>query len=314
MDFRKYTEELWRAYISIDDTDGADFLECFDEDCVIIGTGAHEFYKGVEGFADDFEKSVTEREEIQFQFKEFWCEQQEISPECVLVYGNVYVWGENKEKTVYIDMQSRFSMLYQLKNGKWKVVHVHQSMPYFEQLPGEYYPKTLTEQVKQVQTLAKKMEKLAQRDSLTGLYNYRTFESRWNDWEEDGWLFVLDVDDFKDINNSYGHIAGNHVLKKLAEILQNSVRTQDIVCRMGGDEFIMLCGGLKSQTEANKLARRIVANIAAGNNGEGGWPAISMGGTAIYGGEALEEAINRADKALYEVKNTSKNGYKLVFH
>lgn len=155
------------------------------------------------------------------------------------------------------------------------------------------------------------MALLAQRDGLTGLINYHTFEEIWKKGDRtEKWLFIVDLDDFKKINDTYGHMEGNQVLKTIAGLLNRVVRTHDLVCRMGGDEFLLLCGGISSMKGAARLAERIVDCIAA-HRTEKAWPSISVGGTEILPDEKLESAIERADKALYSVKRTTKNGYRI---
>lgn len=312
MDFCKQTEELWRIYFSAAQEETQQALELLDENVVIIGTGAHEFYNNRRAFSGALDEEVREREDIAFHFKNFWCEQKEIGPDACLVYGGVYIWWESDDKRVSIDMDSRFSVLYQRVAGVWKVVHIHQSMPNREQLAGEYYPKTLTEQVRKAQAIADELAQLAQRDALTGLVNYRTLQELWESWNRpNSWLFILDLDDFKEINDTFGHMTGNRVLQRIASLLSDIVRAQDVVCRMGGDEFILLCGDLKEPRDADALARRILQSAKEEGWGQSDWPGVSIGATKIGKGETLEGVVARADRALYAIKKTTKNGYRI---
>ncbi len=313
MDFCKRTEELWKIYFSAEEEDVQKALECIDENCVIIGTGTHEYYLGLEEFLPEMGRELKERSDISFHFKNFWCQQVEIVPDACLVYGGIHIWWESSDREICIDMDSRFSVVYRRMGEQWKIVHIHQSMPNREQMRGEYYPKTLVEQVIEVKKIADKMARLAQKDSLTELINFRTFEKIWGSWrEKDSWLYVIDFDDFKLFNDTYGHVAGNQALRNVAGILEASVRSRDVVCRMGGDEFLLLCGNLQSLEMAKSLAQRILHNVAMrGREEEEPWPAISIGGTAVREEDSLEEAMERADKALYEVKRSTKNGWKL---
>lgn len=315
MDLIQTTKDIWKAYFLGDDQDNPEtsLLDSFDPDCIIIGTGKHEFYRNVNEFAQAYTAEMQEQEEINFQFRDLWCEQKVISDDVVLVYGGIYIWWESDDKSIYINMDSRYSILYQKVDGKWKIIHVHQSLPNMEQMDGEYYPKTLSEQVKETQGKVDELEELAQKDSLTGLVNYRhlqeIYASRMKDRE---WLFVVDLDCFKQINDSYGHVAGNHILKRIAEILTSTMRSCDIVCRMGGDEFIILCEGLMSEEGAYEMMQRVLNNVADGRENEDYWVSLSMGGTEIREGEALESALKRADDALYEVKSKGRNGTHII--
>lgn len=312
MDFCETTKKLWRIYFSSEQQDVWTALKWLAPDCVIIGTGAHEFYTNLEDFARALNAEIAERKNIAFQFKDLWCRQQALGEDACLVYGAVRIWWESDDKNIYIDMDSRFSLLYRRIMGEWKIVLIHQSVPNREQADGEYYPKTLSEQLKKAQDAAHEFAKLAEQDGLTGLSNYTVFQKRWQEWQDkDSWLFMMDLDDFKSINDTYGHIEGNRVLQEVAAVLKAATRGGDVVCRMGGDEFLLLCGGLKGEEAAAKLARRILRNVNEESENARHPVRISIGGAAVRHGEPVESAIERADRALYEVKKTTKNRFQL---
>ncbi len=313
MDLLKLTKEVWETYFLAKKQKTLDMMEILDPECIIIGTGKHEFYKNIDEFAKALAVEVEEREDIQFQFKDFWCEEKKITSDVSLVYGGIYIWWESEDKSIYINMDSRFSFLYKKVGEDWRLIHIHQSMPNMEQLNGEYYPKTLSNQIRKSQEKINILTNLARRDSLTGLMNYRTFEEVFTTIEKNGtWLFVMDLDDFKHINDTFGHMAGNNVLQKMAGVLTSAVRSHDIVCRMGGDEFILLCNDLSDRRDVGELLQRLLKSVADGGKNEKAWPGISIGGTAVLEGETLEAAFQRADSALYTVKTHGKNQYMIV--
>lgn len=310
MDLRKLTEEIWKVYFWGEEQSNLRMMEILDPECVIIGTGKHEFYKNVREFSEALAVEMEERKNIQFQFKDFWCEEKQIAPGVCLVYGGIYIWWESEDKSIYINMDSRFSFLYRKEGENWRLLHIHQSIPNMEQMNGEYYPKTLSNQIRKSQEKIAALTNLARKDSLTGLINFRTFEEIYVNMEKRGiWLFVMDLDDFKHINDTFGHIAGNHVLQKMAGILSSAVRSHDVVCRMGGDEFVLLCSDLSDEKGAGELMQRLLQGISDGGAGEKAWTGISIGGTSVREGETLEEAFKRADSALYDVKTHGKNRY-----
>lgn len=311
MDFKEMTRKIWESYICGEEN--AVKQEWFAPDCVIIGTGKHELYKNLAEFSEAAAQEIEERKNVKFQLKDFWCEVQELTPEICFVYGNVFIWWESEDKSIFINMDSRFTMLYKKIEAVWKIVHIHQSLPNAEQADGEYYPKTLKEQILKAQEETNIYAELANKDNLTGLFNYRAFEGIFEEEKRAGeWIFVIDLDDFKQINDTYGHMRGNKVLRKVAATLKSSVRSQDIVCRMGGDEFVILCVGIGDQTAAEHLMERIQKNMECAGETEEGWTHISVGGTRIEKGDSLEIAFKRADQALYDVKNHGKNGWKIV--
>lgn len=304
----KLTEELWNIYFNFEEYQSFQAINnILDEDCIIIGTGKHEFYKNIFEFRNAVYEEFEERKNIKFKFKDFWCEQKEIGLNECFVYGNIHIFWESEDKNVIIDMDSRFSIVYKRKENGWKIVHIHQSIPNIEQMDGEYYPKTLSEQVKQSQEKIEELKMLAERDSLTNLINFRTFKlyyERWN--EKNSWLFIIDIDKFKQINDVYGHVTGNHVLQRISNILQSTIRSTDILCRMGGDEFIILCGGFETEEDATDFVQRLKRNINDAKKHEIAWTSISVGKTSIKEGEYLEEIMARADDSLYDEKRNKK--------
>ena len=181
-----------------------------------------------------------------------------------------------------------------------------------EQAEGEYYPKTLTRQVREAQDLAEHMSRLARLDSLTGLLNHRTFFEEGERYIRQGgtfWCFVLDLDDFKLVNDTLGHLAGDEVLKRIASILRSSVRNQDLVGRVGGDEFTLLCAVPRGEAEVAVVARRILTKVGQQRENWSVWPGMSIGIAKVRGGAGLRDAFYRADAALYRVKRGAKNDF-----
>ncbi len=120
-------------------------------------------------------------------------------------------------------------------------------------------------------------------------------------------LLMLDLDHFKKVNDTYGHTAGDHVLKEIAEILKNSVRENDIVARYGGEEFVILLKDT-DYSSAMKVAERIRANVENFS-----FPmaknaiTISIGLAEYCPLESSKDLILRADRALYCAKNQGRN-------
>ena len=310
---KKELEEKLLLFFSTNEESIREALQMMDPHVVIIGTGAHEFYQGLEDFSLALEEEMQERQRSGFRCQDLWCQFQEVGTNAILVYGQVLLQLISPENQAPVDMDTRFSVLFQRKEGEWKIVHLHHSTPNREQLPGEYYPKTLSEQMVQVQARADRMAQLAQRDSLTGLINFNTLGELWNQWElKDSWLFIGDLDGFKSVNDTYGHIEGNRLLQRVASLLSATVRGKDLVCRMGGDEFILVCRGLANQDSAERVMQRVMNRLNEEQQDLPYWPTISFGATEVLPGEDLENTIVRADQALYQVKRSTKNGYRFI--
>lgn len=161
-------------------------------------------------------------------------------------------------------------------------------------------------------------ELLARTDQLTGLYNRRCFEGqlekfmhRARDPETSHSLamVMIDLDNFKPVNDTYGHGAGDQVLVEVAAILRSSVRRSDLPCRLGGDEFALLLTDLTAaQAEARCL--EVCRRVAAMDPPEEGATVritTSMGGVMFLPGEGAAELLERADQELYRAKDAGRN-------
>lgn len=311
MDFYQFTLKMWQTYFADLDEDGRHPIQKWiDPSCTIIGTGKHEVYKTAQEFEAAMYKEFMECNHIQFQFRDFWCQPVLLSEDCCLVYGEIYIYWESEDREVTIDMDTRFTMVYQRKEDGWKITHIHHSLPNVEQADGEYYPKTLLNQFNEKMEKMEYLQTLAERDGLTGLINYRTFQESYKQYVNTNtscWLFIIDVDKFKEINDTFGHMSGNHVLKKMAMTLNSIVRSSDLVCRMGGDEFILLCSGFEMEEQASAFAQRIKNAMMDAGKDETAWAGISIGKARIAASNQLEEVIEAADIDLYQDKNSSRH-------
>jgi diguanylate cyclase (GGDEF)-like protein len=161
------------------------------------------------------------------------------------------------------------------------------------------------------------LEKLANTDSLTGLDNRRCFIDmaeneiqRAKRFGERLFLLMLDADDFKLINDQYGHQAGDSALLHLTELFRKEVRTYDLLARLGGDEFVMLLTRLDKE-QALKVAERIRKKTEDNPLFIEGKPVsiqLSIGLTRFQPDDSdLNSILRRADQALLEAKKQGKN-------
>jgi diguanylate cyclase (GGDEF)-like protein len=149
-------------------------------------------------------------------------------------------------------------------------------------------------------------------DALTGLHNRRYFHetlarevARAQRYDRDLALIVFDLDDFKAINTRVGHLAGDAVLAGAAERVSTVVRTADIACRVGGDEFGVVLPE-SSLEDAEQLSRRIQEVVSAQPIGQAGIVSLSAGVAGLRPEDDARSFFERADGALYRAKEAGK--------
>jgi len=160
------------------------------------------------------------------------------------------------------------------------------------------------------------LDVIARRDALTGLLNRYSFEelsqtliNRFNTQGEVFSVVLGDVDDFKMINDTFGHRVGDSILVRLSEIIEGSIRHTDYACRWGGEEFLIVLPGADSQlacSVSRSLLKRIVEKPLKSDVG-GIEVTMSFGIATYTGDETMVQLINRADKKLYAAKNSGRN-------
>lgn len=157
-------------------------------------------------------------------------------------------------------------------------------------------------------------------DPLTGLPNRAAWNERLDQeisqWHQQGnslLLAMLDLDHFKRINDNYGHLAGDKVLKIIATVLRKRLRGSDFIARFGGEEFVLLMPATLPATGASLLEKLRAAIEACPFHfkGEPVTVTLSMGMTAFRPGEHSDAALKRADQALYRAKHAGRNRIEL---
>ncbi len=184
-----------------------------------------------------------------------------------------------------------------------------------------------SEQIEQAESLAEsslpaienarrygEARKLAETDALTGLYNQRYFHEtlrrevmRAQRYERNLALIVFDLDDFKRVNDEIGHLAGDRVLSQAAERLREAVRSVDVACRIGGDEFAVILPE-SGAGDADQLYRRVhnaMRGTALGPDGQR--LRVSAGIAELEHGDTAASLFERADAALYRAKDLGKD-------
>lgn len=160
---------------------------------------------------------------------------------------------------------------------------------------------------------AKRLELRANTDSLTNTLNRQSLEigmqeaiviARENN--DDLCITIMDIDNFKAINDTYGHMMGDSVLKGFSELVSKNVRSMDIFGRWGGEEFLLICRGL-SLANALVLAEKIRGRVEASSFD--GLPSVtcSFGVAIMKDDDTMSSLFDRADGAMYEAKRAGRN-------
>jgi len=172
------------------------------------------------------------------------------------------------------------------------------------------------QKIKDLSQQIKKLENSSNLDALTKIFNRRALDTflksicnKKPPLQHELYILLLDIDDFKQINDKYGHIAGDKVLILVANILKKTLRDGDKVFRYGGEEFLVVLNRI-NMTTCKDIGNRIL-NLISSNQlfykGNGLQVTVSIGATRFHQGDTSEVLIDRADKALYISKKNGKN-------
>ncbi len=182
----------------------------------------------------------------------------------------------------------------------------------------------LTLQFERINTLQEKLRQEAIRDPLTGLFNRRHLDemlaielSRCKRAGTPLTILMLDIDHFKNVNDTHGHQVGDVVLQSVANTLKTHVRVGDIVCRYGGEEFILVFPGMKAMDGhvRAEVLRTLVALQAIPDKDQTIRVTISVGGSVYpQDGTTDNELVSLADQALYRAKQNGRNRVEFAEH
>ncbi|MDD3746144.1 MAG: EAL domain-containing protein [Anaerostipes sp.] len=152
----------------------------------------------------------------------------------------------------------------------------------------------------------------AKMDDATGLLNKSAFKNetiriiskKTNNYQS---LFVIDVDDFKKVNDRYGHLQGDEVLKLIATVLKTNFRATDLIGRFGGDEFVVLMAEMNQKEMVAQKAKEVMEDLSQKCKSQLNIPlSVSIGITFFKEEDSFETMFQRGDKGLYKAKNTGK--------
>ncbi len=213
-DFKLLTRQLLETYLGSDTLSDVAIQDFLDSNASIIGTGKQEFFKNIENFLNSFKFDVEKRKNIHFEFKDLEIEENIVDDQCVFVYGSVQIYGLYDKEVTIIHLDSRFTIIYGVRDGKWKVLHIHHSIPDKEQLEDEEFPITLG---KQVQQARHEVEALSAGYSYICLINLET-----------GDVELIKGNNIPGLNGRYTQVDHNILLEQVNRLITEPFRQSSV--------------------------------------------------------------------------------------
>ena len=213
-DFKLLTRQLLETYLGSNTLSKVEIQDFLDSNASVIGTGKQEFFKNIENFLNSFKFDVEKRKNIHFEFKDLEIEENIVDDQCVFVYGSVQIYGLYDKEVPIMHLDSRFTVVYGVRNGKWKVLHIHHSIPDKEQLEDEEFPITLG---KQVQQARHEVEALSAGYSYICLINLET-----------GDVELIKGNNIPGLNGRYTQIDHNILLEQVNRLITEPFRQSSV--------------------------------------------------------------------------------------
>lgn len=255
-------------------------------------------------------------------FSDKGCQRESFSKivECGILQNAI---PENREEyRSYLDIEN---MKKQYREGNYTRKYCFQSMENYtlcwmeltvhvfqEGDTGKIYALLYLKNIDSAKKRELEQEMAAMRDPLTNVFNRRSFEQEVNSFmlgEKDafGTMLLVDMDDFKKINDTYGHLKGDEVLRKLTDVLMSSFRRKDVIGRLGGDEFVVFMKAVKKREVLDRRMEQFYETLQMMED----CPITCSAGIAIAEQETFsyQETLRQADEALYHSKQKGKNRY-----
>lgn len=322
IDFDKAVQKYFDVYMTERNAEKISemLMDCF---CG-IGTGADEFTvnkeEGMKIFRRDIDNAPNPLE-----YKIHNKDIQMIDHINALAVMRLDLWTRIMDQEVKLKQLRLMIMMHQESSGLIRIAGMHISFPSNVHEEDESYPlKELEDRfhvlkrmvAEETKTLREAYHELAQMinfDKLTGLASRHFMEEAmlgtWNRFDRFGRIYsmiMLDLDNFKEVNDIYGHDVGDQVLKKAAEVIESQLRSTDTACRWGGDEVVILLPETNLE-ESVVLSERISECMKESRWPKGTMVTASMGVGSIRRNETSDILLKRIDQALYRAKKSGKN-------
>jgi diguanylate cyclase (GGDEF)-like protein/PAS domain S-box-containing protein len=233
-----------------------------------------------------------------------------------IIHEDDYMLVEQEVRRA-LGLQQPFAMEYRIKHRNGKAIWVWEQGQSVR-IGQELFLEGIILDINRRKVMERELERMATHDPLTGLYNRRELEQHFQDelarvvrYGRPISLLWLDVDHFKSVNDRYGHLAGDEVLRQLSHLLQSSVRTVDYVARYGGEELVIILPevdvdeALEMAERLRNLVKLTQIPITSGKQ-VGVTVSIGVASFPMHGQEA-SHLFRKADEAMYQAKRTGRN-------
>nr|WP_320146610.1 diguanylate cyclase [uncultured Anaeromusa sp.] len=219
----------------------------------------------------------------------------------------------------------RCTTVWKKQNKRWLLCHMHLSQAQGNLAPGEAFPfqeledrtqkleALVQERTKELTAALTKLEEAVATDPLTGLYNRRKFDEllqremeRMRRFGKTATIILGDIDYFKEVNDQYGHLVGDEILRLVSRVLAKGLRRVDTIARWGGEEFIFLLPETDG-TGAFKVAEKLRLLVQNQENSYGALLSMSFGVAEYRQEEDADSWLRRVDAALYQAKRQGRN-------
>lgn len=301
-------------------------------DISVIGYSNHPCAKlaGLTTVAQDIneicKKAVDEI--IDLANKKSKAECRTVNIDASIIYRDTYKTQTDNTIVSSLDFHQRYNerlesldFTYQLLESYTKTIVLKENMAKLLKLSNNQLKKEIRERVvaeEKITEMFKMVERLSEEDDLTGLYNHRFFINSLNAefdraarYGINFSIVIIDLDHFKNINDEHGHLGGDYVLQEFAKIIKSRLRTSDLACRYGGEEFALILPhtNLENACSISEELRAAIAKYEFIWNNAPIKLTISAGVAEVIDTEGTtpSSAINQADKALYKSKKAGRN-------
>ena len=305
--------KLWRAYLIEPSEESVQFIVDFMDPHLLslIGTGKHEFYVDLESFFEGLERDQQEAQDVVFEILDEYYESRPIGSDSCLVFGTLWVRERpDRPKPLLVEMDTRFTLVFRRDGDRLRLTHLHHSTPNIDQRREEYYPKTATEQANAALEHSKAMERRAELDSMTELLNHAAFEKHVAaalvEGGEDSAFFMIDLDNFKTVNDTLGHPEGDRVIQEFADVLERAFPRDALIGRLGGDEFAVYTTCPLSVEDAEAKAGELIDAWGTHSAMRDVDLGCSVGIVRVVRGLTFFDIYRAADRALYASKDKGK--------